>query len=612
MSLKKQILIFALSCLFFVLLFGLFNALVDPFGVFGDVIFDYYEYNMTQNPRVAKIAYIDEHGDEYDSYIFGCSKSSSYPVEELNEYLDANFFNMFAYGGDLADIEKMATYVIETKTVKNLVLAIGPEAAYRFDSEEDKIKDNLHEKVDENINTPLFWAKYLFLNPAYSFDKIESFFIRSHLPDSTNVFIAETGAYNKSLRDNMPISDIESFFEDMAGAEFDITYSRPMTYIDEAVGAVKKIKEACEAKGINFILIGSPMYDAEIECYSVAELGEFCVRLSEITDFYNFWGYNAYSHDARYFYDGYHFRNCVGSSALAYIFENDEVYVPEGFGRLTTKDNVIEHIELMTNKDSGAKEALSKEIPILMYHALTEDANEASDTIITVSAFEEQISALKENGYTAVFYSDLADYVYGGTPLPEKPVLITFDDGYLSNLTLAMPILEKYEMCATTAVIGVSVGKDTYKDTGVEMYPHFSLGEAQAAYEKGIFDFQSHTYDMHNNSLDTDYRDGMLQKDGESEKHYIEVLREDFSMSREQIEQGVGNDVFVITYPHGKCTSLTDVVLSEEGAIISVTVENGINEILKGLPQSLRQLKRINMTDSIKGDELIALLEDYN
>lgn len=612
MSLKKQIGIFLGFCLIFAALYAAFNMLVDPFGIFGDVIFDYYEYDMTENPRLAKIAYIDKHHSEYDSYIFGCSKTSSYPISELNEYTGAKFYNMFAYGGDLHDIEQMASYILENygDECKNLILAMGPEAAYRYDSEDDAYKDNMHAKVDPRVNKFGFYAKYLFLNPSYAADKIKSYFTRGYLIDSTNVFIAETGAYNKLRRDTMPISDTEKYYADMAGSEFEITYSRPLKYTDEAVASVKAIKEKCDSLGVKFTLIGSPMYDAEIKCYDRAELAELAEKLCDVTDFYNFWGYNTFSHDARFFYDGYHFRNCVGSSALSYIYGGDR-YVPEGFGRYSTKETISAQLPEMLDENVGRDEKISVKVPILMYHALTEDAEEASDTIITVEAFEEQIKTLSEDGFTALFYRDLLDFAEKGTDLPEKSVVITFDDGYESNISLAAPVLEKYGMCGSVSVIGISVGKDTYKDTGVQMYPHFGFDSAKAEYEKGTLDFQSHTYDMHMNSLDTDFRDGMLPKKGESEDEYINALRSDFARSKSELEDGIGNDVFVITYPFGKYTDLTDTVLAEAGAKVSVTVEGGINEITKGLPQSLRQLRRLNMTSEISGGELLRTLSAY-
>ena len=248
-------------------------------------------------------------------------------------------------------------------------------------------------------------------------------------------------------------------------------------------------------------------------------------------------------------------------------------------------------------------------IPILMYHALTKNAEEASSTVITVDKFREQIAALREAGYTSIFFDDLLRYVKEGTSLPEKPILITFDDGYLSNLLLAGAILDEYGMKATVAVVGVTAGCDTYKDTGVSIYPHFTLEAAKMAYESGLFDFQSHTYDMHQNELDEDPRKGMLQKENESEEDYIKAIRNDFFVSKSLLESGIGSRCFVIIYPHGKCTPLADSVLAEMGAEISVTVEKGINTVKKGDMSSLRYLCRFNMDDDISVEELLALVE---
>ena len=89
MSSKKWCITFALSVILIATIYALFNILVDPFGVFGDRIFDWYSYNMTNNPRAAKIGYLEknENYKNYDSYIIGCSSTSSFTVEDLNKYL---------------------------------------------------------------------------------------------------------------------------------------------------------------------------------------------------------------------------------------------------------------------------------------------------------------------------------------------------------------------------------------------------------------------------------------------------------------------------------------------------------------------------------------------
>ncbi len=263
--------------------------------------------------------------------------------------------------------------------------------------------------------------------------------------------------------------------------------------------------------------------------------------------------------------------------------------------------------EELSSPESDARSELK--IPILMYHALTKNEEEASSTVITVDSFREQMEALSEAGYTSIFFGDLLGYVKEGTRLPEKPILITFDDGYLSNLTLAYPILDEYGHKATVAIVGITAGCYTYKDTGVPIYPHFSLEAAKMAYGSGIFDFQSHTYDMHQNDLDEDPRKGMLQKENESEEDYIKAIRKDFFLSKSLLESEIGGRCFVIVYPHGKCTPLADSVLAEAGAEISVTVESGISTVKMWDMSSLRFLCRLNMDDNISGEELILLLE---
>ena len=286
---------------------------------------------------------------------------------------------------------------------------------------------------------------------------------------------------------------------------------------------------------------------------------------------------------------------------------------------LPTETEVISETEIITEAESDTEAAPPSpdmdarselKIPILMYHALTKNAEEASSTVITVESFKEQIAALDAAGYESIFFGDLLSYVKEGTPLPEKPILITFDDGYLSNLTLAGPILEEYGHKATVSVIGITAGCDTYKDTGVPIYPHFSLEAAKMAYGSRIFDFQSHTYDMHQNELDEDPRKGMLQKENESEDDYIKAIRDDFFISKSLLESEIGVDCFVIVYPHGKCTPLADSVLAGMGAEISVTVEPGINIVRIGDMNSLRFLCRFNMDDDTSGEELISLLAD--
>lgn len=608
MSLKKWLTIFVLALVLCGSAFAGFNVLVDPFGVFGDPLFDWYAYDMTMNPRVAKIPYLEKHHKDYDSYIVGCSKTSSFSVDTLNRYTGDRFYSMTMYGGDMYDNEKTVEYLVKNYHPKNIVVNMGLEETATYDTESDGLKQNLHAKVDGSSQL-MFYGKYLFLNPQYAVDKLNAYKDKGYLPGEHDIFIPEKGVYDKRVRDVAHIGEQENY--EAEHPELWELYGNDthMKAMDQCLNSVKRMKELCDREGVNFTVIMSPLYHKELAAYDKGELTEFWIRLARITDFWDFTGFHSVSHDSRYFYDAYHFRNSVGDMALARMFGDNEVYIPENFGTLVTEDNVISRIGTAFT-DSGAvpETAYTAQVPILMYHELGPQSD--NGVILPPEKLEEQIRALSKAGYTALFFSDLVDYVEKGTPLPEKPVVITFDDGYESNYVYAKPILEKYGMKATVNVIGISVGKDTYRYTGKKIRPHFDYIEAREMYQSGIFDLQSHSYDLHQEKFyeGDDYRQGVYPLPGETEEEYIKMFCEDFKQSKTKLESNVGNKVIEFAYPYGFNTTFSEALLTEMGVKVTTTVEEGNNTIVKGLPQSLLTMNRFNVTGWISGKQLVEMI----
>ena len=131
-----------------------------------------------------------------------------------------------------------------------------------------------------------------------------------------------------------------------------------------------------------------------------------------------------------------------------------------------------------------------------MYHHFDDTSKDG--TVVTPGRFREQMTALREAGYEAVTVPQVIAFVREGTPLPDKPVLLTMDDGYTSNIAAAAPVLEEMGFCATVFVIGINEGESLYAHTGAPLSPErFSYEEAAPWVEKGVLDLQSHTYDMH-------------------------------------------------------------------------------------------------------------------
>ena len=113
----------------------------------------------------------------------------------------------------------------------------------------------------------------------------------------------------------------------------------------------------------------------------------------------------------------------------------------------------------------------------LMYHSIDSEKNKGG---IFVDEFEEHIKWIKDKKTFKMEELKGLDY-----KLPKNSILITFDDGYKNNYTLAFPILKKYNMKATIFLNTKFIEKD-------EAYLNWD--EIRETYESGLIDFQLHTH----------------------------------------------------------------------------------------------------------------------
>lgn len=248
-------------------------------------------------------------------------------------------------------------------------------------------------------------------------------------------------------------------------------------------------------------------------------------------------------------------------------------------------------------------------LPILMYHHFAEKTNPV--TTVTPEQFREQLTALKEAGYQTVTVQQVIDYAENGVPLPDKPILITIDDGYTSNLTEAAPILEELGMCATVFVIGINEGEEISPHSGQPMKPpRFSYEEALPWVEKGVLDVQSHTYDMHQRIETGGPRDGVLRRDGESGQEYREALLNDARMALQRREgHGLPTELAAMAYPYGFFSREADSILLEAGYKLTVTTQEHVNRLYKDNDSCLRMLGRFNVNEAMTGEILLERIQ---
>ena len=611
MNAKKWVLTFLLLALVLVLGLAAFNYVTDPFAAFGDKFLNWFSYDETNNPRVAKISYLEQHHDEYDSYILGCSSTSSLQVSDFNKLYDANFYNLIMYGADMRDCEKIADYLIEHYEVKHLVLNVYLDNGFTYDDETDRLTRNLHYLTDPDTSALSFYTRYLFCDPRYGFAKLKNLRNDRLLPQSFDVFNEVTGEYDKRVRDVEPIGSMDTYLEAYpVFADYPKTGDFVLGQTENCMKSVAAIKERCEAAGVELVVVAAPVYIDYFQNFQAEDAANFYASLAKVTDFWDF-SCSSVSCEPRYFYDATHFRNAVGSMIAARIAGDDSVYIPDDFGTYVTADTPSSYFSEVLQATALPDETVSRDVPVLMWHNLAEESS--GDMTISVDTFRAQIEALHEAGFKTVSLQQLYDYVHFGTELPEKPIVLTFDDGYFSNYEYAFPILQEYDMQATIFAIGVSVGKDTYKDTDHAMTPHFGADEAREMVDSGLISVQSHTFDMHQwppfEDGNAQVRETLLPFDGEADADYEAAVEADFAESRELLESITGQPVNALAFPEGAYVTLTQDALRSAGAELTFTTVRAVNTVVKGLPQSLCAMPRFGMTESTDMTALVAELE---
>lgn len=251
-------------------------------------------------------------------------------------------------------------------------------------------------------------------------------------------------------------------------------------------------------------------------------------------------------------------------------------------------------------------------LPVLMYHHFAPEAKEG--TVVTPARFREQMTALKEAGYHAVTIPQVIDFVENGADLPDKPVLITMDDGYGSNLDDAAPILEELGMCATVFVIGINEGEEYYPHSGEPMWQErFAFEKAAPWVEKGVIDPQSHTYDMHQlASYGYSGRDGVRRLEGESDEDYRNAILGDAEAFRQRREGRVATELLALAYPFGYYTQEADELMKEAGYQVTFTIDERPNWLSVGDSSCLRMMGRLNVTDWISPESLVSMVDRYS
>lgn len=193
----------------------------------------------------------------------------------------------------------------------------------------------------------------------------------------------------------------------------------------------------------------------------------------------------------------------------------------------------------------SAEEPVKNGVSVLMYHMIADIAD--NDAVLAPDHFRAQMQFLKDNGYHPITLQQLDAYIRNGTPLPEKPVCITFDDGYADNYEIVYPIMKKFGFPWTIFVITNDVGKSgrvTWKQ----------LKEMQAS---GVT-VANHTF-------------------SHPQMTYIpaKTQREEVALTQQALAEHLGLENTYFCYPYGLYNDTLKGILQENGITLAVTMDPG-------------------------------------
>lgn len=249
---------------------------------------------------------------------------------------------------------------------------------------------------------------------------------------------------------------------------------------------------------------------------------------------------------------------------------------------------------LLTSVPSVADECEQEifTLPVVMYHHISEREDLLGEYVITPEEFENDLKYLKEAGYNTALPSEIEK-----GDIPENPIMITFDDGFLSTYKYALPILKNYSMTAVCAVVGSLMLEYTENPNTVSDCAYMDCETVKKLRDSGVFEIACHTYNMHS----TGVRKGCAKMKNESSEEYRAALTQDFEKFNSLYYAVTNEKTDIIAFPYGSYSDETAEIAEDTGFNIMLTCREKTNTVVPGGGPVV--LGRFNRPHGVKSEE---------
>jgi peptidoglycan/xylan/chitin deacetylase (PgdA/CDA1 family) len=240
----------------------------------------------------------------------------------------------------------------------------------------------------------------------------------------------------------------------------------------------------------------------------------------------------------------------------------------------------------------------------IAFHDVVDRAGDGDENSVTAASLVGFFEWLRGNGWTAITLDDIARAQSGARALPDRAVLITFDDGYRSLYTRVYPLLLAYKLPVVAALVGAWM-EDAARETirrGDDLIPGtnrlISWDEAREMARSGLVEFASHSYDLHRSQLANPQGSEMpaaairaYARGGgyEDDASYRRRIRADFDRSRVLQQKEIGVAPRALVWPFGRYTQAAreEALAANYQFLLTLDPEPGFIEDLPNVPRLL-------------------------
>ena len=229
-------------------------------------------------------------------------------------------------------------------------------------------------------------------------------------------------------------------------------------------------------------------------------------------------------------------------------------------------------------------------LPVIMYHSLLREEARWGEYVVSPEQLERDLAYLKGQGFTFVSVAEVLEFVTGTGPLPEKPVLLTLDDGYLNNSVYLPEILERQDARAVVAVVGEYTDIFSLQEDHSPSYAHMTWDDLKALAENPRIELANHSYYFHHQGD----RKGAMRKPGEHKNDWLAALRSDAQALQDALTARCGVTPRVYAYPYGQISDGADGALRRMGFEATLSCYQRVTVLQRGEPECLLSIGRYN------------------